>query len=1244
MVYRIYAEKKAGFAAEAAALRSGIKTLLGLERITDVKVVNRYDVEGIGTELFEECRWKVFAERQLDDTFGSLEELTGLFIDDNGYAYDDAEREHRAAFAFAVESLPGQFDQRSDSAEQCIQMVSRGARPKVKSAKVYVLYGELMPADIEAVMKYVIDPAAEREASLEIPETLEAQYGEAAGTKVLDGFCGMTQAEMRGCIRSMDLSMDEADLAMCVEYFRHTEQRDPTITEIGVIDAFWSEQCRHTAFSTVIDSATFADPLLEKAYKDYLSVRKDLGRNKPVTLADIASIAVRHLKREGRLDKFDGPEKNGACSVMVNVEVNGENEPWLLFLSNGTNNDAAEAEPYGGAAGCLGGCLGETMAEGACAYSAMRITGAADPLQPVSDTLPGKLPQRTLTTRAAEGSSTYANQVGLCTGMVDEIYHPGYSAKRMEAGAVLAAVPAVSIRREQPQPGDVVMLVGASTGRDGRVQKGDASEERRLHRFFRDAVIARMVKKCSALGAGGISVAMGRLADGIDVDLGAMPVKYDGLDGTDLALSESGERMACVIDKGNEKLFRLIANGENLQCVKVAEVTEEPRLTMHWDGRKIVDISAEFLGSNGAVKHIDLEPQVPGDWKSTCLHGKERSFTAGMHVAASDLNICSRQGLSQRFDSTAGAGTVLMPFGGKNQITPVQAMVSKIPLEKGETDDCSMMAWGFNPYISEASPYHGAYLAVIESVSKLIAAGASFSDVYLSFQKYFGAPGRDGAKWGKPFASMLGAFEAQMDLGIAAIGGSEDVDGSFGDLDVPPTLISYAVTMGKAGETVSPEFKEAGHRVVMLRPYMDEEGEGPGEGLPLAESLIRVWRKTEEMLRSGEAVAAYTPGIGGIAEAVMKMSYGNGIGFSFEPMELEDIFGYSYGSMILEVTDDFDLTARHMDIELIGHTKEEQSISFGAETVGLSELLALYNGRLESVFPSLASGMTGPVSNVEYRVRTWKTPLYKRAEPKVLIPVFPGTCCEYDSARVIREAGGSPEIFVIKNRSADEMARAVEAFAESVKESQIVFIPGGCSGGCEPDGSAKLINSFFRNEAIAEAVADLLDRQDGLMLGICDGFQALIKLGLVPYGKITDTDEYSPTLGLNSIGSGQSRIVRVRVTSNKSPWLRYSSVGDIYSVPVSHGEGRFIAPDEVIRSLGARGQIATQYVDFDGNATSDILFNPSGSMMAVEGITSPDGRVFGKMGHAERAGSGLYRNVPGGYMMHIFENGIRYFK
>ncbi|MBE6040857.1 MAG: phosphoribosylformylglycinamidine synthase [Clostridiales bacterium] len=1279
MVYRIFVEKKEGFAGEAAALESDIKTLLGISGLKGVRVINRYDAENIDEALFEDCRWKVFAEPQLDNTASELE---GLPFQD--VAPEDAVR--FAASVFAVEALPGQFDQRADSAEQCIQIISQGERPVIRFARVYLLYGDLSEQDIQAVKKYVINPVETREARLEKPETLEMEYEIPETVETLQGFTTMVEQNLSDCIAKMGLAMDEADLAMCVEYFRDVEQRDPTITELRMIDTYWSDHCRHTTFNTIIDSVTFEDIQLERAYRDYLAVRKELGRDKPVTLMDIATMAVRYLKRNGKLDKLDESEEINACTVKINVEVDGENEPWLLLFKNETHNHPTEIEPFGGAATCLGGCIRDPLSGRAYAYSAMRVTGAADPLQPVSETLPGKLPQRSITTTAARGYSSYGNQIGLCTGQVDEIYHPGYAAKRMEVGAVMAAAPAVNVRRVKPEPGDVIMLLGGSTGRDGiggatgsskahdthsvetcgaEVQKGNAPEERKIQRLFRNATVTRMIKKCNDFGAGGVSVAIGELADGLEIDLDAVPKKYEGLDGTELAISESQERMACVIDAENEDFFKLLASDENLQCVRVATVTEEPRLVMNWNGQKIVDISREFLDSNGADKHIEIAPANSGDWQSTCMYAESRSFSAAMHNLAQDLNTCSKRGLSERFDSTIGAGTVLMPFGGKNQITPIQAMVHKIPLEEGYTDDCSLMAWGYNPFISSASPYHGAYLAVVESVAKLIATGASFKDVYLSFQEYFESPRRDPARWGKPLAALLGAFEAQMGLGIGSIGGKDSMSGSFEDIDVPPTLISFATTMGKTGEIVSPEFKKAGHRVVILRPELESENGGVGRDLPNPASLIKVWNKAYELISSGEAVSAYTPGIGGIAEAIMKMSFGNGFGFRYEAAEIDerlgnatnryavashkartmkDIFGYNYGSIILELGDEAYVGGGDVNIETLGYTTSGQQIVLDDEVLEMSELLSLYEGKLESVFPTTVDNKTGKVENISFRARSWHAPIYKRTEPRVLIPVFPGTNCEYDSARAVREAGGVPEIMIIKNRSSEDIKNSVERFARSLKDAQMIFIPGGFSGGDEPDGSAKFITAFFRNEEIKEGVTALLDKKDGLMCGVCNGFQALIKLGLVPYGRIIDTDENCPTLTNNVIGSHQSKIVRVRIASNKSPWLRYTEVGQVYSVPISHGEGRFIAPDETIRHLAATGQIATQYVDLDGNATGDIRFNPNGSMMAVEGITSPDGRVFGKMGHAERVGKDLYKNVEGKYFMGMFESAVKYFK
>ena len=1269
MVFRVYVEKKPGLANEAAALKSDAKTLLGIKGLEEVRILNRYDAENIDAELFDDCIYKVFAEPQLDNTSESQYKLLGA---------------GEAACIFAVEALPGQFDQRADSAEQCIQILSQGERPTVKFARVYALYGDLSEADINAVKGYVINPVETREASLDKPETLEQKYDIPEEVETLIGFTHMTDDMLGGYIKDMGLAMDEADLAMCRDYFRDTEHREPTITELKMIDTYWSDHCRHTTFGTVIDDVKFEDEVLQNAFDDYIKTRELLGRTKPVCLMDLATVAVKYLKLRGRLEKLDESEEINACTVKVNVTVDGEDEPWLLLFKNETHNHPTEIEPFGGAATCLGGCIRDPLSGRAYAYSAMRVTGAADPLQPVSETLPGKLPQRSITTTAARGYSSYGNQIGLCTGMVDEIYHPGYAAKRMEVGAVMAAAPAVNVRRERPEPGDVVLLLGGSTGRDGiggatgsskahdshsvetcgaEVQKGNAPEERKIQRLFRNGDATRLIKRCNDFGAGGVSVAIGELADGLEIELDAVPKKYEGLDGTELAISESQERMACVVAAEDKYMFMQLAADENLQCVQVATVTESPRLVMHWNGKTIVDISREFLNSNGADKHIEVEAAAPGDWQATDLYhkyadGEEKKGFAQLYAdVAADLNTCSKRGLSERFDSTIGAGTVLMPFGGRNQLTPIQAMVHKIPLEKGHTDDCSLMSWGFNPYISSASPYHGAYLAVVESVAKLIATGAEFKDIYLSFQEYFPSLRHDAKRWGLPLAALLGAFEAQMGLGIGSIGGKDSMSGTFENIDVPPTLISFAVTMGKTGSIVSPEFKAAGHKVVMLSPDLEQDNSGVGTDLPSPASLIRVWEKAADLIREGKVCAAYTPGIGGIAEAIMKMTYGNGIGFDFvsskaddetsrvDALTLDEMFAYNYGSIILELADEDTRIGRGVDVRVLGKTTESQSITWEDERVEIGDLLFRYEGKLESVFPNnAAENKVGPVQNLSYKAKTWSTTLYKKAEPKVLIPVFPGTNCEYDSARAVREAGAKPEIMVIKNRSSEDIKQSVEKFAAELRDSQMVFIPGGFSGGDEPDGSAKFITAFFRNAEIKDAVTDLLDNRDGLMCGICNGFQALIKLGLVPYGKIIDTDENCPTLTYNTIACHQSRIVRVRIASNKSPWLRFTNVGDIYSAPVSHGEGRFIADEELVRKLAINGQIATQYVDLEGNATADIRFNPNGSVMAIEGITSPDGRVFGKMAHAERVGEGLYKNVEGNYFNRMFESAVRYFK
>ncbi len=1229
MVYRVFVEKKPELAQEARNLKEDINSLLRIENLEKLRIVNRYDVENISPELFDYAVKTVLSEPQLDMVSSEL----------------DAE----GAKVFAVEFLPGQFDQRADSAAQCIQIISQAQRPEVRSAKVYLLYGQLTEEQLKEIKKYVINPVEAREAALDKPETLKINYDIPTTVETMEGFRALSREELAEFISRYGLAMDLDDIAFCQEYFR-SEGREPTITEIRMIDTYWSDHCRHTTFTTTIDSASFEDELLEKAWQEYLDTRKALGRTKPVNLMDMATLAVRYLKKAGKLSKLDESEEINACTVKINVDVDGESQPWLLLFKNETHNHPTEIEPFGGAATCIGGAIRDPLSGRSYVYGAMRVTGAADPLKPVSETLPGKLPQRKLVTTAAAGYSSYGNQIGLATGIVDELYHPGYAAKRMEIGAVIAATPAENVRRECPQDGDVVILLGGRTGRDGcggatgsskshtlqslescgaEVQKGNAPEERKLQRLFRNGEACRMIKRCNDFGAGGVSVAVGELADGLDIDLNAVPKKYEGLDGTELAISESQERMAVVVAPEDAPAFMALAEKENLEATVLAKVTALPRLRMHWNGKTIVDISREFLNSNGAEKHISahaekalpFDKELPGD------------FVSGYEALAGDLNVCSKRGLSERFDSTIGSGTVLMPFGGKYQQTPIQAMVQKISVEQKHTDDCSLMAWGYNPFITEKSPYHGAYLAVVESVSKLIATGAKFEDVYLTFQEYFERLRKEPERWGKPLAALLGAFKAQMELGIGAIGGKDSMSGSFEDMDVPPTLVSFAVTTEKTGSIVPNHFKAAGHKAVLIAPEKDENG------LPLTSSLLAVFDKVHELLSSGKAITAYTPGYGGVAEAVMKMCLGNGLGFEYEAsLSLRDIFGYNYGSFLLEVAEDVEGALP------IGRITEKKEISYKGESLALDRLQGIYEDKLESVYTCNIPDSQGPMELFSFQGKGAAAPSVKCAKPKVLIPVFPGTNCEYDSAKAMADAGAEPEIMVVNNLSPQGIARSVEDFAKALSQAQMIFIPGGFSGGDEPDGSGKFITAFFRSAAVKEEVTELLEKRDGLICGICNGFQALIKLGLVPYGKIIDTDESCPTLTFNTISRHQSRIVRVRVASTLSPWLSRTKVGDIYSVPISHGEGRFLASEELVRSLAAKGQIATQYVDLEGRASGDVHFNPNGSAFAVEGICSPDGRVFGKMGHAERIGSGLYKNVPGNYDMEMFKAAVEYFE
>ena len=1228
MVYRIYVEKKSELAHEASALLGELRTLIGIETLEDVRILNRYDADNISRELFDAAVNTVFSEPQLD--------IASSDINTDGYT------------VFAVEYLPGQFDQRADSAAQCIQIMSCGERPLIRSAKVYLLAGKVSDAELAEIKKYVINPVEAREASLDLPETLVMNYEIPTEVATLDGFLDLDREGLSDFVSKYGLAMDIDDITFCQSYFIK-ENRCPTITEIRMIDTYWSDHCRHTTFLTTIDSVKFEDKLLEDAYNSYLDARRELGRTKPQNLMDIATLATRYLKVKGKLPKLDESEEINACTVKIEIEVDGVKEPWLLLFKNETHNHPTEIEPFGGAATCIGGAIRDPLSGRSYVYAAMRVTGAADPTRPVSETIKGKLPQRKIVQTAAAGYSSYGNQIGLATGMVNELYHDGYAAKRMEIGAVIAAAPEENVRRECPDPGDVVILLGGRTGRDGcggatgsskkhtltsletcgaEVQKGNAPEERKLQRLFRNPDATRLIKRCNDFGAGGVSVAVGELADGLDIDLNRVPKKYEGLDGTELAISESQERMAVVVEPENVDKFLALALSENLEATVIATVTEEKRLRMRWNGKTIVDISREFLNSNGAEKHIDIAPAKIESLEKNIPD----AFAEGMLNLVGDLNVCSGRGLSERFDSTIGAGTVLMPFGGKHQKTPIQAMVHKISVEQKHTDDCSYMAWGYNPYIAEKSPYHSAYLAVVESVSKMIATGASFEAVYLTFQEYFEKPGRDPRRWGKPMAALLGAFRAQMELGIASIGGKDSMSGSFENIDVPPTLVSFAVTTGKTYEVITNDMKAAGHKVVLLSPEYGEDG------LPTASSLIALFSKVTALMRDGKVYSAYTPTFGGVAEAIYKMCIGNGFGFDFDAdLILDDIFGYNYGSFLLEVDAD-------TEGKTIGFVNNTLQFTYKNESVSLSQLSDIYEAKLESVFPCRESKSVKTYPAFSHVAETRHAPAVLVARPKVLIPVFPGTNCEFDTAKVMRDAGAEAQIFVVNNLTKEGITRSTESFANAVRTSQMIFVPGGFSGGDEPDGSGKFIMAFFRNEEVKNAIHELLDKRDGLMCGICNGFQALVKLGLVPYGRITEADANAPTLTFNNISRHQSKLVRTRIASNKSPWLSATNVGDVYTVPISHGEGKFIADDATVKTLAEAGQIATQYVDLDGNPTDDIRYNPNGSSFAIEGITSPDGRVLGKMGHSERIGNGLYKNVLGEFDMRMFESAVRYFK
>lgn len=1230
MVYRIYVEKKPQFAVDGGAVLADLNVALGIKTVENVRIINRYDCEKLPKENFEAAVPTVFSEPPVDEVYYELPKP----------AADER--------MFAVEFLPGQFDQRADSAAQCIQMLCPGERPVVKYAKIYVLKGKISDEDFARIKHYLINAVESRECGFDKYDTLEVKYTIPTSVETLAGFINKTDAELADFVVHYGLAMDNDDIKFCQDYFK-SEHRDPTITEIRMIDTYWSDHCRHTTFGTIIDNADIKPSYIADTYAEYKADRHELGRdNKPLCLMDIATLAAKKLKKDGILKDLDESEEINACSVRIKVDVDGRDEDWLLMFKNETHNHPTEIEPFGGAATCLGGAIRDPLSGRSYVYQAMRVTGASDPLLPVEKTIKGKLPPRKITTTAAAGYSSYGNQIGLATGHVAEIYHPGYMAKRMEIGAVIGAAPAENVRRERPAPGDIIILLGGRTGRDGcggatgsskahsiqsldtcgaEVQKGNAPEERKLQRLFRNPDATKLIKRCNDFGAGGVSVAIGELADGLEIDLNAVPKKYDGLDGTELAISESQERMAVVVAPEDADKFRALASKENLESTPVAVVKSEPRLRMNWNGRTIVDISREFLNSNGAEKHTDVA--VP-DVKVSYSTGRKNT-SADWDGMVTDLNICSQRGLVQRFDSTIGGATVLMPFSGKTQQTPVQAMAAKLPVLNAKTDTTSIMAWGFDPAVSTQSPYHGAVCAVVESIAKVVAAGGTYEHCWLTFQEYFERTQGKPERWGKPFAALLGAYRAQLEMGCGAIGGKDSMSGTFEHIDVPPTLVSFAVSTAKAPDVISAEFKAAGHKIGYIAPKYDENG------LPVFDSVKEVFRTVEKLIKDKKAVSVWSIAHGGVAEGIFKMSLGNQIGAKLDKLTDEELFTPVYGAFIMELTGEAD------GVKTIGETVADYTITSGDVKLDVASLEKKWDGVLEPIFKAQLPEKPAPEKISYTGGCELKHSSVKVAKPRVLIPVFPGTNCEYDMANAFNRYGGDSEIFVIRNLSAQDMEDSVSEFTKHIENSQIIAIPGGFSGGDEPEGSAKFINAFFRNPKIKDAVESMLYARDGLMIGICNGFQALIKLGLVPFGKIVPLTAESPTLTYNTIGRHQSQLTLTRICTNKSPWLSCCNVGDIHNIPISHGEGRFVAPESVIKQLIANGQVATQYVDLSGNPTMDVAFNPNSSMYAIEGIISPDGRVLGKMGHTERLTDNVAKNVSGNKEQLLFKGGVDYF-
>ncbi|EGT3954496.1 phosphoribosylformylglycinamidine synthase [Clostridioides difficile] len=1259
MVRRVLVEKREGFDLEAKALKKDLVESLHIDNIENLRILNRYDVEGISEEVYENAAKTIFSEPNLDVVY--YEEIPKL----------NDER------VFAIEFLPGQYDQRGDWAAQCVQIVNQGIRPAINTAKVYILSGKITDEEFSKIKDYCINPVDSREASLEKPETLKMETEIPTTVEVLDGFIDLDENGLRTFVSEKGLAMTLGDLQHVQKYFKDTEKRNPTITEIKVLDTYWSDHCRHTTFMTEIENVKIEDgkfnDIVKEAYQMYLNSRDNVyvNRHKDICLMDIATVAVKELKKNGKLNDLDESEEINACSINVDVEVDGKMEKYLVMFKNETHNHPTEIEPFGGAATCLGGAIRDPLSGRSYVYQAMRVTGSADPRTTLEDTLPGKLMQRKITTEAAHGYSSYGNQIGLTTGQVAEVYDENFVAKRMEIGAVIAAVPKENVVRERPEAGDVIVLLGGKTGRDGcggatgsskehseesiltcsaEVQKGDAPNERKIQRFFRNKEVAQMIKRCNDFGAGGVCVAIGEIADSLDINLDLVPKKYDGLDGTELAISESQERMAVAIKKENKDKFIQLAVEENLEATHVATVTDTGYLRMFWNGKAIVDINREFLDTNGVKQTTDVHV-TKVDEENTFFSSNEivkdvkcASMKDKFTKVLSDLNVCSQKGLVEMFDNTIGGNTVLMPFGGKYQATPTQGMVAKIPVLGGETNTSTIMTYGYNPKVGKWSPFHGALYAVVESVCKLVAIGGNYSTTRLTFQEYFEKLGNNPEKWGKPFSALLGAFYAQSKFEIPAIGGKDSMSGTFKDIEVPPTLVSFAVDTVDAKKVVSPEFKKADSKVVMLCVNKAEND------VVDFEELKRNLDKVRELIHGNKVLSTYALGFAGVGEAISKMAFGNKIGFKFseeaEKTFTDDkLFEASYGNIVLELANDDLCMLEGYNYVVLGSTTKEASIFIKGEELALDELYKAHCSTLEPIFPTKTEEVKSKIETISYISQgEAKKSSLSIVTPRVFIPAFPGTNCEYDSARAFERVGANANIRVFKNLTYKDIEDSIDTIVNEIKSSQIIMLPGGFSAGDEPDGSGKFIATVFRNPRVQEAINEFLTQKDGLMLGICNGFQVLIKLGLVPYGEIRVPSESAPTLTYNNIGRHQAKIARTRISSNKSPWLAQTNVGDIHNIAISHGEGKFVASEDVMRELIANGQVATQYVDFNNEATYDIEFNPNGSFYAVEGITSADGRVFGKMGHSERIGEEVFKNIIGEKDQKIFESGVKYFR